>query len=166
MIKNELEILRRVKHPNIVKLIEEYKTKDHVYLIMEFLKAGDLLDDLTARKKYTEKEAALMLHNLTSAVAYLHAHELVHRDIKLENILIQKSVDGSRTLKLADFGLAIRLERDQKLNQKCGSPVYVAPEILLGKSYGYEVDIWSLGVIMYILLGGYAPFQGLVILVC
>jgi len=160
MIENELEILRRIKHPNIVKLIEEYKTEDYVYLIMEFLKAGDLLDDVTAKKKYTEKEAAHMVYNLTSAVAYLHAHEIVHRDVKLENVLVQRMADGMRTLKLADFGLATKLEQGKLLNQKCGSPVYVAPEILLGKSYGFEVDVWSLGVIMYILLCGYAPFQG------
>lgn len=158
MIENELDILRKCKHPNIVKLIEEYKTKEHVYLIMEFLKAGDLLEELTAKKKFEEREVALMLSNLTSAIAYLHSEQIVHRDVKLENILIHRANDSSQVLKLADFGLAIRL--DGKLNQKCGSPIYVAPEILNGKPYGYEVDVWSLGVITYILLCGFAPYQG------
>ena len=159
MIENELEILRKVKHPNIVKLIEEYKTDEYVYLIMEFLKAGDLLEDLTVKKKYEEKEAAQMIINLTSAVAHLHSESIVHRDVKLENILIQNLQDGIQVLKLGDFGLATKLN-EGKLNQKCGSPIYVAPEILLGEAYGFEVDVWSLGIITYILLCGFAPFQG------
>ena len=110
MIENELDILRKVKHPNIIKLIEEYKSDDYVYLIMEFLKviksninstssfnnnafvlkAGDLLEDLTSNSKYDETEASMMISNLTSAVAYLHSNNIVHRDIKLENILVNK----------------------------------------------------------------------------
>lgn len=161
MIENELEILRKAKHPNIVKLVEEYKTDEYVYLIMEFLKAGDLLEDLSEKKTYSEREASKMVADLASAIAYLHSQSIVHRDLKLENILIQNFNDGTITLKLGDFGLAEKL--DEKLNLKCGSPVYVAPEILFGKPYGFEVDVWSLGIITYILLCGYAPFQGYII---
>ena len=122
-----------------------------------------------------------MVYDLASAITYLHSLNIVHRDIKLENILVRtfcfwilgvlrsdwfmepalqihESTKGAKTLKLGDFGLAIKLE--EPLTQKCGSPIYVAPEILLGKSYGLEVDVWSLGVIAYILLCGFAPFQG------
>ena len=158
MIENELEILRKAKHPNIIKLVEEYKTDSFVYLIMEFLKAGDLLDDLSVKKTYNEKDASNMVADLASAISYLHSKSIVHRDLKLENILIQNLNDGSKTLKLGDFGLAEKI--DDKLNRKCGSPIYVAPEILLGKPYGFEVDVWSLGIITYILLCGYAPYQG------
>ena len=90
----------------------------------------------------------------------MHDNKIVHRDIKLENILVNKNPEGNLTaVKLGDFGLATKIENGL-LNQKCGSPVYVAPEVLLGKDYGFEVDVWSLGVIMYILLVGFAPFQG------
>jgi hypothetical protein len=88
MIENELAILRRIKHPNIVKLVEEYKSDDYFYLIMEYLKGGDLLEALTAQEKYNEKEAAAIIQNLASAVAYLHENRIVHRDVKLENILV------------------------------------------------------------------------------
>jgi len=158
MIDNELKILRKAKHPNIIKLVEEYRSKTHLYLIMELLKYGDLLDAITNSVKYTEKDASGMVYNLASAINYLHSNSIVHRDIKLENILIQKHSNGLKSLKLGDFGLAIELK--ESLNQICGSPYYVAPEVLYGRDYGLEVDVWSLGVVTYILLCGFAPFRG------
>ncbi|CAF0754761.1 unnamed protein product [Brachionus calyciflorus] len=157
-IENEVNILRTAKHPNIVKLVEDYKSDDFYYLVFEFYKAGDLLGTITKRKKFQEKDAASIIYSLAATLAHIHSLEIVHRDVKLDNIMVQQYSDGSKSLKLGDFGSATYV--DGPLTEKCGSPVYVAPEILLEKEYRYEVDVWSLGVIAYILMCGYAPFEG------
>jgi serine/threonine protein kinase len=136
--------------------------KEFAFLVFEYCKGGDLLELLHSESsgKLSESDACSVTYELTKAVAYIHSLCIVHRDIKLENVLIQKHLDASRTIKLADFGLAVRLdENKKKLTDKCGTPIYVAPEILSGDGYGLEVDVWSLGVVFYILLCGYAPFQ-------
>uniref|UniRef100_A0A8C6SKJ7 non-specific serine/threonine protein kinase n=1 Tax=Neogobius melanostomus TaxID=47308 RepID=A0A8C6SKJ7_9GOBI len=142
MIQNEVAILRRVKHPNIVLLIEEMDTYSELYLVMELVKGGDLG----------------MLYNLANAIKYLHSLNIVHRDIKPENLLVYEHADGSKSLKLGDFGLATVV--DGPLYTVCGTPTYVAPEIIAETGYGLKVDIWAAGVITYILLCGFPPFRG------
>uniref|UniRef100_A0A8C2HJQ0 non-specific serine/threonine protein kinase n=1 Tax=Cyprinus carpio TaxID=7962 RepID=A0A8C2HJQ0_CYPCA len=158
MIQNEVSILRRVKHPNIVLLIEEMDTYSELYLVMELVKGGDLFDAITSSNKYTERDASGMLYNLASAIKYLHSLNIVHRDIKPENLLVYEHQDGSKSLKLGDFGLATVV--DGPLYTICGTPTYVAPEIVAETGYGLKVDIWATGVITYILLCGFPPFRG------
>ncbi|XP_061103483.1 serine/threonine-protein kinase DCLK1a isoform X2 [Conger conger] len=158
MIQNEVSILRRVKHPNVVLLIEEMDTYGELYLVMELVKGGDLFDAITSTNKYTERDASGMLHNLANAIKYLHCLNIVHRDIKPENLLVYEHQDGSKSLKLGDFGLATAV--DGPLYTVCGTPTYVAPEIIAESGYGLKVDIWAAGVITYILLCGFPPFRG------
>nr|KAF6460177.1 doublecortin like kinase 1 [Molossus molossus] len=158
MVQSEVSILRRVKHPNIVLLIEEMDVPTELYLVMELVKGGDLFDAITSTNKYTERDASGMLYNLASAIKYLHSLNIVHRDIKPENLLVYEHQDGSKSLKLGDFGLATIV--DGPLYTVCGTPTYVAPEIIAETGYGLKVDIWAAGVITYILLCGFPPFRG------
>ncbi|XP_013858751.1 serine/threonine-protein kinase DCLK1a isoform X2 [Austrofundulus limnaeus] len=158
MIQNEVAILRRVKHPNIVLLIEEVDTYGELYLVMELVKGGDLFDAITSANRYTERDASGMLYNLANAIKYLHSLNIVHRDIKPENLLVYEHADGTKSLKLGDFGLATVV--DGPLYTVCGTPTYVAPEIIAETGYGLKVDIWAAGVITYILLCGFPPFRG------
>ncbi|XP_052829748.1 serine/threonine-protein kinase DCLK2 isoform X3 [Octopus bimaculoides] len=156
MIENEVSILRKAKHPNIIRLIEEFDSPDQLFLVMELVKGGDLFELITTATKYTERTASRMTHNLLSALAYLHAAGIVHRDVKPENLLVCEMNDGTKALKLGDFGLAT--DAKQPLFVVCGTPTYVAPDILSEKGYGLKVDVWAAGVITYILLCGFPPF--------
>ncbi|XP_065489671.1 serine/threonine-protein kinase DCLK2 isoform X1 [Caloenas nicobarica] len=157
LIENEVSILRRVKHPNIIMLIEEMDTPTELYLVMELVKGGDLFDAITSSTKYTERDGSAMVYNLASALKYLHGLNIVHRDIKPENLLVCEYPDGTKSLKLGDFGLATVVEGP--LYTVCGTPTYVAPEIIAETGYGLKVDIWAAGVITYILLCGFPPFR-------
>ncbi|XP_050960641.1 serine/threonine-protein kinase DCLK2-like isoform X2 [Labeo rohita] len=157
LIANEVAILRRVHHPSIIMLIEELDTPTELYLVMELVKGGDLFDAITSSTKYTERDASAMLFNLTGALRYLHRMNIVHRDIKPENLLVCEYPDGTKSLKLGDFGLATVVEGP--LYTVCGTPTYVAPEIIAESGYGLKVDIWAAGVITYILLCGFPPFR-------
>ncbi|KFZ59127.1 Serine/threonine-protein kinase DCLK2, partial [Antrostomus carolinensis] len=157
LIENEVSILRRVKHPNIIMLTEEMDTPTELYLVMELVKGGDLFDAITSSTKYTERDGSAMVYNLASALKYLHGLNIVHRDIKPENLLVCEYPDGTKSLKLGDFGLATVVEGP--LYTVCGTPTYVAPEIIAETGYGLKVDIWAAGVITYILLCGFPPFR-------
>ncbi|KAM8879755.1 serine/threonine-protein kinase DCLK2 isoform 2-T2 [Spinachia spinachia] len=157
LIENEVAVLRKVKHPNIIMLIEEVDTPAELYLVMELVKGGDLFDAITSSAKYTERDACVMVYNLAGALKYLHGASIVHRDIKPENLLVFEYPDGTKSLKLGDFGLATVVEGP--LYTVCGTPTYVAPEIISESGYGLKVDIWAAGVITYILLCGFPPFR-------
>ncbi|XP_053111813.1 serine/threonine-protein kinase DCLK2 isoform X2 [Hemicordylus capensis] len=157
LIENEVSILRQVKHPNIIMLIEEMDTVTELYLVMELVKGGDLFDAITSSTKYTERDGSAMVYNLASALKYLHGLNIVHRDIKPENLLVCEYSDGTKSLKLGDFGLATVVKGP--LYTVCGTPTYVAPEIIAETGYGLKVDIWAAGVITYILLCGFPPFR-------
>ncbi|KAI2668367.1 Serine/threonine-protein kinase DCLK2 [Labeo rohita] len=157
LIENEVAVLRRVKHPNIIMLIEEVDTPTELYLVMELVKGGDLFDAITSSTKYTERDASVMVFNLAAALKYLHRMCIVHRDIKPENLLVCEYPNGTKSLKLGDFGLATVVEGP--LYTVCGTPTYVAPEIIAESGYGLKVDIWAAGVITYILLCGFPPFR-------
>ncbi|XP_010833879.1 PREDICTED: serine/threonine-protein kinase DCLK3 [Bison bison bison] len=157
MVDSEILIIQSLSHPNIVKLHEVYETDAEIYLIMEYVQGGDLFDAIIESVKFSEREAALMLMDLCKALVHLHDKRIVHRDLKPENLLVQRNEDKSTTLKLADFGLAKHVVRP--IFTVCGTPTYVAPEILSEKGYGLEVDMWAAGVILYILLCGFPPFR-------
>nr|CAD7424404.1 unnamed protein product [Timema monikensis] len=156
MIENEVSILRLVRHPNIIQLIAEYNFHGELYLVMELVKGGDLFDAIAQAIKFTEEEASIMTRNLASALFYLHGLGIVHRDIKPENLLVEMDHDGTKLLKLGDFGLAQHVS--EPLYTVCGTPTYVAPEILAETGYGLKIDVWATGVILYILLCGFPPF--------
>uniref|UniRef100_A0A8K9XGD7 Serine/threonine-protein kinase DCLK2 n=1 Tax=Oncorhynchus mykiss TaxID=8022 RepID=A0A8K9XGD7_ONCMY len=157
LIENEVAVLRRVRHPSIIQLIEVDDTPTELYLVMELVKGGDLFDAITCSTKYTERDASAMVFNLAGAIQYLHRMDIVHRDIKPENLLVCEYLDGTKSLKLGDFGLATVVEGP--LYTVCGTPTYVAPEIIAETGYGLKVDIWAAGVITYILLCGFPPFR-------
>ncbi|KAL8612917.1 hypothetical protein ACOMHN_034994 [Nucella lapillus] len=155
-VASEVDILRRLKHPNIVQLVEDLDRSDALYLVMDLVKGGDLFEAISSASQYTERDASGMVYNLLSALKYLHSSAIVHRDIKPENILVSDHGDGSQSLMLGDFGLAT--EVDDTLYTVCGTPTYVAPEVIAEIGYGVKADIWSAGVIIYILLCGFPPF--------
>uniref|UniRef100_A0A8C6U2D2 non-specific serine/threonine protein kinase n=1 Tax=Neogobius melanostomus TaxID=47308 RepID=A0A8C6U2D2_9GOBI len=162
LIESEVAVLRKVKHPNIIMLIEEVDTPAELCLVMELVKlalgtGGDLFDAITSSAKYTERDASVMVYNLAAALKYLHSLHIVHRDVKPENLLVFEYPDGTKSLKLGDFGLATVVEGP--LYTVCGTPTYVAPEIISESGYGLKVDIWAAGVITYILLCGFPPFR-------
>nr|XP_057913420.1 serine/threonine-protein kinase DCLK2-like isoform X2 [Doryrhamphus excisus] len=157
LMENEVAVLRRVKHPNVIMLVEEVDTPTERCLVMELVKGGDLFDALTSSAKFTETSASVMVCDLAAALKYLHAMNIVHRDIKPENLLVFEGPDGAKSLKLGDFGLATVVEGP--LFTVCGTPTYVAPEIIAESGYGVKVDIWAAGVITYILLCGFPPFR-------
>lgn len=157
MVENEIYILRKIAHPNIVKLHEEFETPKEIYLVMELVAGGDLFDAIVSNTRFSEPDSAFMIRDLASALKYLHDMNIVHRDIKPENLLVVNRKDGRKSIKLADFGLSIEVKSPMFL--VCGTPTYVAPEILDESGYGLKVDIWAIGVICYILLCGFPPFR-------
>nr|XP_044992963.1 serine/threonine-protein kinase DCLK3 [Jaculus jaculus]XP_044992964.1 serine/threonine-protein kinase DCLK3 [Jaculus jaculus] len=157
IVDSEISIIQSLSHPNIVKLHEVYETETEIYLIMEYVQGGDLFDAIIESVKFPEPHAALLITDLCKALVHMHDKNIVHRDLKPENLLVQRNEDKSTTLKLADFGLAKHVVRP--IFTVCGTPTYVAPEILSEKGYGLEVDMWAAGVILYILLCGFPPFR-------
>ncbi|CAH8464265.1 unnamed protein product [Schistosoma bovis] len=157
MLLNEIHILHHCRHPNIVRLYEEFETASEIWLVMEFIKDGDLFDGITQATKFTEPIAAGIVSDLASALFYLHCRSIVHRDLKPENILLLRQKNGQIRVKLADFGLALVVKKS--MYTVCGTPTYIAPEILEESGYGLEVDMWALGIITYIMLCGFAPFR-------
>ncbi|CAD8184995.1 unnamed protein product [Paramecium pentaurelia] len=155
---NEIDLLRSCDHPNIIKLYEIYESGDYIYLVMELLEGGELFDIILETKCFQESKVALIMFKIFDALEYLHTKNIMHRDIKPENILL-KDKSENFDLKIADFGLASYTEVDLLIT-RCGTPGYVAPEILEDKKYNEKVDVFSAGIILYILLSGQAPFYG------
>jgi len=156
-INDEVEILQRLVHPNIVRLEQIFETQRHLFMVMELLSGGELFDTIASGRNFSEKEAAQVIKDLTKAVQYMHQNGIVHRDLKPEN-LIYSSDDYNSPIKITDFGFAKFVSPREALTTPCGTPGYIAPEVLNSEPYGPEVDLWSIGVILYILLCGYPPF--------
>ncbi|KAJ3089491.1 Map microtubule affinity-regulating kinase, partial [Physocladia obscura] len=153
----EVRIMKMLNHPHIVKLYEVIETKYTVFLVMEYASGGELYDYLVVHGKMKEKEARAKFRQILSAVSYCHKKRVIHRDLKAENLLLDSNLD----IKIADFGFSNYFDPDGKLETFCGSPPYAAPELFQGRRYvGPEVDIWSLGVILYVLTTGCLPFDG------
>ncbi|XP_004493390.1 CDPK-related kinase 7-like isoform X2 [Cicer arietinum] len=157
-VRREVKILRALTgHKNLVQFYESYEDDENVYIVMELCKGGELLDKILSRGgKYSEEDARVVLIQILSVVAYCHLQGVVHRDLKPENFLFSSEEENS-TLKAIDFGLSDYVKPDERLNDIVGSAYYVAPEVL-HRSYGTEADMWSIGVIAYILLCGSRPF--------
>lgn len=153
----EVQILHTMNHPHIIKLHEVFEENDEFFIVTELVEGGELFDRIVAKSHYTEKEARDLIKIFLLTMEYMHAQNVVHRDLKPENLLLVSEASDS-DVKIADFGFAKRITELLPHETACGTPGYVAPEILRGDHYGSEVDIWSMGVICYVLLAGYPPF--------
>jgi len=155
---DEVAILSMLKScPHIIRLYDFFEEPDMFYLVLESMHGGELFDRIVQKSYYNEKEARDVCKILLEAIAYCHDHRVAHRDLKPENLLLCSLTDDS-SVKIADFGFAKIVHQPQSLKTQCGTPGYVAPEILNGIPYDESADMWSVGVILYILLGGYPPF--------
>ncbi|KAM9308409.1 serine/threonine-protein kinase H2 [Gastrophryne carolinensis] len=159
--ESELNILRRVSHHNIIQLIEVFEAQDRVYMVMELATGGELFDRIIAKGSFTERDATKVLQMVLDGINYLHGLGITHRDLKPENLLYYHPGADSKIL-VTDFGLANSGNGkggDWSMRTICGTPEYIAPEIILRKPYSNAVDMWALGVITYILLSGSMPFE-------
>nr|XP_010940255.1 serine/threonine protein kinase OSK1 isoform X2 [Elaeis guineensis] len=155
-VRREIKILRLFMHPHIIRLYEVIETQTDIYVVMEYVKSGELFDYIVEKGRLQEDEARRFFQQIISGVEYCHRNMVVHRDLKPENLLL----DSKCNVKIADFGLSNVMRDGHFLKTSCGSPNYAAPEVISGKLYaGPEVDVWSCGVILYALLCGTLPFD-------
>uniref|UniRef100_A0A6B2LAB4 non-specific serine/threonine protein kinase n=1 Tax=Arcella intermedia TaxID=1963864 RepID=A0A6B2LAB4_9EUKA len=156
LIENEIEVMQNLKHPNIVELYESFAGKDMFYLVMEFVDGCELFELILEFGSFTIEDSSAVLSQVLHGVEYMHAHGMAHRDLKPENLLVDFS---QLIVKIADFGSAKVFSPTDMMNNFVGSPTYIAPEILLRKPYDQSVDMWSIGVIAYIMFCGFPPFD-------
>jgi len=158
-LEREIDIMKKLQHPNIIQLMEVIDTPQTLYLVLEFAGGGELFDAIVNKGQYSEPEAINIVKQILEAIQYIHDNGIAHRDLKPENLLLADSKDGKEFVKIADFGLSKDFG-EEALQTSCGTPDYVAPEVLMGEPYDMAVDIWSIGVITYVLLCGFPPFYG------
>jgi serine/threonine protein kinase len=159
-LREEIQIIKLISHPHIVQMKETYETEKNMYIIMEQVSGGELFDHIKTYE-LEEKEVAICMYQIISAISYLNKCGVVHRDLKPENILIEKDPETEEVcnIKLTDFGLSKIAVPNEIMHESCGTPAYVAPEVLHKKGYKKEVDMWSAGVIFYTLICRQLPFQ-------
>eukprot|EP01088_Endostelium_zonatum_P015830 TRINITY_DN403_c0_g1_i1.p1 TRINITY_DN403_c0_g1~~TRINITY_DN403_c0_g1_i1.p1 ORF type:complete len:297 (-),score=73.67 TRINITY_DN403_c0_g1_i1:130-1020(-) len=155
-LENEIQILKRVSHVNIIALKDVFESPSKLYLVMELVTGGELFNKIVEIGAYSEQIAKEIVKQILEGVKYLHSLSIAHRDLKPTNLLLKSTEENE--IKIADFGLSKILGPDSMMQTACGTPIYVAPEVLKGEGYDKEVDLWSVGVIMYILLCGFPPF--------
>jgi len=158
-LRSEIDIMKKLKHRNIIQLFDVYEEPDNIYLVIELVTGGELFDHIIDKGNFSERDAANIIKQVIEAVAFMHDNGIAHRDLKPENILV--TGPDNDIIKVSDFGLSKDFER-QAMISACGTPDYVAPEVLMAGQAGYNnsVDLWSIGVITYILLCGFPPFYG------
>ena len=162
-IRDEIDILKKLDHPDIVRIIESFNTRESYFLVTEYCEGGELFDQV--RNQLSETQIAVIFRQLLSGLAYLHSHNIVHRDLKLENILIYETEKSKTTgedlfnIKIIDFGTARIFDKSKNPQSIVGSSYYIAPEVLKQR-YNKECDLWSVGVILYMFIVGHAPFDG------
>jgi len=150
--------MKKVDHPNIVKMTSVYEDKSHYCLVMELMQGGELFDYIIKKETFSEEEAHKVIVPLFDALMYCHDMGIVHRDLKPENMLLDKKDLDQATVKIADFGLARYVTAEELAETTCGTPGYVAPEILRKTKYDHRCDYWSMAVVMFIMLSGTPPF--------
>ena len=155
-ISREISILKKLKHPNIIKIYDIIENPNNFYIIMELAINGELFKHIVKKKHLEENEASFFFCQLISALETIHKEGIVHRDIKPENLLLKEN----NILTIIDFGLSNKYNKNQLLETPCGSPCYAAPEMILGKKYNcLLVDLWSSGIVLYAMVCGYLPFE-------
>uniref|UniRef100_A0A166EVZ8 non-specific serine/threonine protein kinase n=1 Tax=Daucus carota subsp. sativus TaxID=79200 RepID=A0A166EVZ8_DAUCS len=158
-IKREISTMKLIRHPNVIRMYEVMASKTKIYIVLEFVTGGELFDKIASKGRLKEDEARKYFQQLINAVDYCHSRGVFHRDLKPENLLL----DANGVLKVSDFGLSAlpqQLREDGLLHTTCGTPNYVAPEVINNKGYdGAKADLWSCGVILYVLMAGYLPFE-------
>ena len=158
-VAREIEVMKILRtHPNIIGLIESFETDETYHIVIDLARGGDLMRSITRRKRYCEFDGRALAREFLQAVHYIHECDVVHRDLKPDNLLLDSADNDSHGVRVADFGFAKKLNRNGRLKSRCGTPAYVAPEICVGVDYGKGVDVWSCGVILYLLLSGKIPF--------
>jgi hypothetical protein len=157
LLRTEIAVLKLVNHPNIIKMEGIYETRTHMYIVMEKLTGGELFERIVGRPRFSEDEAGKLIRPLLESVGYLHDLGIVHRDIKPENVLCGDNFDE---VKIADFGLSKMILPTETMDTACGTLSYVAPEVLTRQGYGQQADMWSIGVILFLILCGKLPFDG------
>lgn len=153
----EVYILKKIKHKNVVKILEVFETSKHFIMVFEYLGGGDLLQFVKSKGRLTESEAKVIFKQILEGASAIHSYNIIHRDFKLDNILI----DGDySTIKICDFGVSKLIKKGQVIKEQCGTPAYLAPEIIVDQGYsGFTVDMWSLGVLLYAMVHGRVPFK-------
>jgi len=162
LIQREIDIMKQVRHPNVLCLIERFETPERLALVMELVTGGELFYKIVDNGSYSEKDACNIVRQLVQGVDYLHSMGIAHRDLKPENLLCTDGEPGvDMVIKIADFGLSKVFNDGSVLETSCGTPDYAAPEVLrMEGTYDNQVDCWSIGVITYVLLCGSPPFYG------
>lgn len=160
LLEREIDIMKKVQHRNVLRLFEIYDTEQHLSLVMELVNGGELFYKIVDKGSYSEKDARDIVRQLVEGVDYLHGMGIAHRDLKPENLLCSEGSEGV-VIKIADFGLSKAFGAGSVLETSCGTPDYAAPEVLrMEGTYDKSVDLWSIGVITYVLLCGFPPFYG------
>ncbi|KAJ9691073.1 hypothetical protein PVL29_013311 [Vitis rotundifolia] len=158
-IKREISTMKLIRHPNVIRMYEVMASKTKIYIVLEFVTGGELFDKIASKGRLKEDEARKYFQQLINAVDYCHSRCVFHRDLKPENLLL----DANGVLKVSDFGLSAlpqQVREDGLLHTTCGTPNYVAPEVINNKGYdGAKADLWSCGVILFVLMAGYLPFE-------
>ena len=157
-VHEEVRIMRQLQHPNIVKFVDLFDETDYMYVILEFLEGGALFDRVVDKDHYNERDARDLVFIFLSSLKFCHDRDIIHRDIKPENLLMSSLTDDA-SVKIADFGLSIHLPGKELCMHACGTPNYIAPEMIFKTGYSKPVDMWAVGCIAFILLGGYLPFD-------
>jgi serine/threonine protein kinase len=153
---HEVGILLQLRHQSVVKLYETFETKRHIMLVMELCAGGDLLNFVRKRKRLDEETAKILFKQVIEGIGYIHSKKILHRDIKLDNILL----DGKGNVKIADFGVSKQVKAGEVMYEQSGTPAYIAPEIIKDKGYkGFKADLWSAGVVLFAMLYGTVPFK-------
>lgn len=159
MFRNEVSILDSLDHPHVIKIHEFFEDKHFLYAIMDKCEGGELFSQIIRKRRFSERDAAQLTKQMLSAISYIHSEGIIHRDVKAENFLFDKRSPNAKLI-LIDFGMSARVtDHEKPLKQLCGSPHYVAPE-LIRRCYSFKVDLWALGVVVFLMLYGKYPFEG------
>ena len=159
LVRNEIDIMKLCYHPYVVHLLDHFENGEYIFIVMEYIKGGSLTDYMKSQKfNFTERRAAELIYQLAKGIKYLHKYGIIHRDLKPDNIMLTEASDKGN-IKIMDFGLSKILGKKEKSTDGFGTLTFVSPEVLIRKPYNKEVDIWSLGVILYLMLSGDLPFD-------